>query len=57
MNGWTKIIKQKINVLSNGYMLNRCYEVIKNLEDEKIKIGLLDILRIKPITSKNCYMH
>lgn len=53
MNGWTEIIKkQKINVLSNGYMLNRCYEVIKNLEDEKIKIGLLDILRIKPITSK-----
>ena len=52
-NGWVEIIKkQNVNVLSNGFMLSNCYKAISQLNTKNINIGLIDILKIKPITSE-----
>ena len=52
-HGWNEILKrQNINVITNGYMLNKSYDIIKKLSLEKVKIGLIDILKVKPIDSK-----
>jgi transketolase len=51
-NGWKEIKKkQSINIISNSFMLEKCFEVLSHLEKENIKIGLVDLFKIKPINS------
>ena len=49
-NGWKEIKKkQQINIISNSFMLEKCLEVVSSLEKEKIKIGLVDLFKVKPL--------
>jgi transketolase len=48
--GWNEICKlKKINIMSHSYMVQKCHEVVKELDRENIELGLVNIFRIKPI--------